>query len=88
MNAVGIKHAIQHLPQLIRDTVKNQEETLIVADEGAVVVIEQHEWENIQETLRLLQDKVSLKALLEGHKAREQGDVADAVSVEEAFYDL
>jgi PHD/YefM family antitoxin component YafN of YafNO toxin-antitoxin module len=88
MNAIGIQQAMQSLPQLINMTVKNREEVFIVSDTGTVVMLEQHEWDHIQETLRLLQDKTSLKALLEGHKARDRGDVPDAVSVEDAFYDL
>jgi PHD/YefM family antitoxin component YafN of YafNO toxin-antitoxin module len=88
MNAIGVKQAIQNFPQLIRDTVNNREETIIVSDNGAVVLIEQQEWENMQETLRLLQDKTSLKALLEGHRVRDMGNVPESVSIEEAFYDL
>lgn len=88
MNAIGIHQAIQTLPQLIQATIKNHEETLIVSDTGTVVLVEQQEWEQIGETLRLLQDKTSLKALLEGHKARDMGKSPKALSVEEAFYDL
>ncbi len=69
-------------------TIKNCEETLIVSETGSVVLIDQAEWENIQETLRLLHDEESLKALLESHKARDQGVRPDSVSVGEAFYDL
>lgn len=53
-----------------------------------VVLIDRRDWENMLETLRLFQDKVSLKALLDGHKAREAGDSVKSVTVEEAFYDL
>ena len=63
-------------------------ETIIVSEAGAVVLIEQQEWEHMLETLRLIQDKTSLKALLDGHKQRDAGDVPDGVTMEEAFYDL
>ncbi len=88
MNAVGLQQAIQTLPQLIQQTLKNCEETVIVSDAGAVVMLDQREWETIRETLRLLHDKTSLKALLEGHKMRDAGDTPEAVTLEEAFYDL
>lgn len=68
MNAVGIEKAIHNLPELIQKTIDNCEETLIVTDSGAAVLIDQREWERTLETLRLFQDKISLKALLDGHK--------------------
>jgi len=88
MISVNIEKAAQSLPQLIYDTLKNCEETLIVSEAGSVVLIDQTEWENIQETLKLLHDEKSLKALLEGHKDRDRGIRPDGVSPEEAFYDL
>ena len=88
MNAIGLQQAIQTLPQLIQKTLDNCEETIIVSDAGAVVVIDQREWENMVETLRLLQDRTSLKALLDGHNTRDAGESPDAVTLEEAFDDL
>jgi PHD/YefM family antitoxin component YafN of YafNO toxin-antitoxin module len=88
MISVNIEKASQSLAQLIYDTIKNCEETLIVSDTGSVVLIDQAEWENIQETLKLLHDEKSLKALIEGHKARDQDVRPDSVSIEDAFYDL
>jgi hypothetical protein len=64
MNAIGLQQATQTLPQLIQQTLNNCEETIIVSDAGAVVMSDLREWENMQETLRLLHDKISLKALL------------------------
>jgi hypothetical protein len=51
---------------------------------------DREEWENILKTLNLLRDKRSLKALLEGHKSRDEGKMPTGVGVgvEEAFYDL
>ena len=69
-------------------TIKNVEEVVIVSDYGSVVVVDQNEWESIQETLRLLKDKRSLKALLESHKLRDENKKIKAKSVDEAFYDL
>ncbi len=88
MLAINMQQAVQTLPQLIRQTLENCEETVIVSDLGAVVLVDQREWENMLETVRLFQDKISLKALLEGHRGRDIGKKPDSVTVEEAFYDL
>ena len=88
MHTIVIQQAMQTLPQLIQDTLDNAEETVIVSEAGAVVLVAQREWENMLETLRLLQDKTSLKALLDGHRTRDLGNIPDAVTVAEAFYDL
>jgi PHD/YefM family antitoxin component YafN of YafNO toxin-antitoxin module len=88
MHAVSVKNAMKDLPGLIDHTIKNIDEVVIVSDYGSVVVIDQNEWESIQETLRLLKDKRSLKALLESHKLRDKNKKIEAKSIEEAFYDL
>ncbi len=44
--------------------------------------------EGCDETVRLLQDKTSLKALLDGHRVRDEGKIPNGVSMNEAFYDL
>lgn len=86
MHAINMQQAAQKLPQLIQQTLENSEETVIVSDRGAVVLVDQREWKNMLETLRLFQDKTSLKALLEGHRDRDMGKEPDSVTVEEAFY--
>jgi PHD/YefM family antitoxin component YafN of YafNO toxin-antitoxin module len=88
MYAVSINNAVKDLPGLINRTITNLDEIVIVSDFGSVVVIDQNEWEGIQETLRLLRDKRSLKALLTSHKMRDQGKKIDAKTVEEAFHNL
>jgi PHD/YefM family antitoxin component YafN of YafNO toxin-antitoxin module len=88
MQVVSINNALKDLPGLIDRTIQDVEELLIVSDQGAVVMVDQDEWESIQETLRLLQDKKSLKALLESHKLRDENREIEAKSPEEAFHDL
>ncbi len=88
MIAVNIEKAAGMLQQLVYDTINNCEETVIVADNGSVVMIDQKEWNNIQETLRLLNDKEALMTLLDGHKIRKQGGRPDGVSIEETFSDI
>ncbi len=88
MNAVSINNAMRDLPNLIKRTIADSEETLIVTDNGSVVIIDKDKWDGIQETLRILKDKQSLKALLQSHKMRDQGKKIKSKSVSEAFYDL
>ncbi|MCP4110755.1 MAG: hypothetical protein GY749_35385 [Desulfobacteraceae bacterium] len=88
MISIGVEKAARTLPQLIHDTIANCEETVIVSDTGSAVLVDQAEWENMQETLRLLRDRKSLEALITGHKQRNQGVRPDSVSIEKAFYDL
>ena len=72
MKTVTLNNAVTNLQNIITNTISNQEETIIVTDNGAVVMIDKQNWEGIIETLRLLKDKKSLKALLEGHQQRQK----------------
>ena len=40
------------------------------------------------ETMRLLKDKQSLKALIEGHNTRNNSDETKGKTIQQAFYDL
>lgn len=71
MVSVTLNNAVGNLPKIIADTISNQEETVIVTDDGAVVMLSQRNWDGMLETLRLLKDKKSLKALLDGQSNRK-----------------
>jgi PHD/YefM family antitoxin component YafN of YafNO toxin-antitoxin module len=88
MNAMSLQQASANLPRLVESTINNREETLIVADAGNVVMIDNDYWEEIQETLRLLRDKKALTALLAGHQQRAQGEAPSGKSIGEVFLDL
>ncbi|MDM8558078.1 hypothetical protein [Candidatus Parabeggiatoa sp. HSG14] len=88
MNALSLQEASTNLPYVIAETIKNSDETLIVSDEGAVIMIDKDYWEEIQETLCLLRDKKSLAALLDGHQQREQGLTPPGKTIDEVFNDL
>lgn len=88
MNAITVSEASKNLPDVITRTIDDSDETIIVSDNGTVVMVAESYWESIQETLKLLQDKRSLRALLEGHRLRETGQQLSAKAVDEAFYDL
>jgi len=88
MNALSLQQASTNLPYIIAETIKNSDETLIVSDNGAVIMIDKDYWEEIQETLRLLRDKKSLAALLEGHQQRDQDIIPPGKTTDEVFNDL
>ena len=88
MNTMTVREAAKNLPDVIIKTIDNTDETVIVSDHGSVVMVAESYWESIQETLRLLQDQRSLKALLEGHRLRATGQPTQAKTLDEAFSDL
>jgi PHD/YefM family antitoxin component YafN of YafNO toxin-antitoxin module len=88
MNTMTVLEASTNLPSVIEQTINNYDETIIVSETGSVVMVAESYWESMQETLRLLQDKRSLQALLEGHRLREAGQPTHAKTVSEVFNDL
>jgi PHD/YefM family antitoxin component YafN of YafNO toxin-antitoxin module len=88
MRTVTLDQATRDLKSIIKKTIRDHDETVIASDEGAVVVLEENEWSNIKETLRLLSDRKSLIALLESHTIRDKGKNPESVTVEEAFNDI
>ncbi|MBC8486249.1 MAG: hypothetical protein H8D45_09455 [Bacteroidetes bacterium] len=87
MKTITLDRAIANLPEIIATTINNQEETIIATENGAVVMIDQENWEGMIETLRLLNDKKSLSALLEGHKKRMENKVKGKTT-DQVFHDL
>lgn len=88
MNTITLQNASKNISQIVTNTIKNNEETVIVSDDGSVVLINQYEWENMKEALSILNDEISLKALVEGHQDRLQNNPIQAKTIKEAFYDL
>ena len=88
MNAIILNKALNNFPLLINNAVSNFEETVIVNEKGSVVVVAQSEWNSIMETIKILKDKQSLKALIEGHNLRKRGAKQESKTIEEAFYQL
>ncbi|OQX75356.1 MAG: hypothetical protein B6D61_10540 [Bacteroidetes bacterium 4484_249] len=87
METITLHKATNNLPEIIAMTLKNQEETVIATDDGAVVMIDQKNWEEILETLKLLRDKKSLNALLEGQSNRKHNKVTGK-SIHQLFGDV
>jgi PHD/YefM family antitoxin component YafN of YafNO toxin-antitoxin module len=88
MNTITINNAITNFPQIVTNTIKNFEETIIVGEQGSVVLVSQQEWNSIMETIRLFRDKKSLKSLIEGHNARKKGHSSKSKAINQAFYDI
>jgi PHD/YefM family antitoxin component YafN of YafNO toxin-antitoxin module len=88
MRTVTLDQAIIDLKSIIHRTIRDNDETVIASSEGSVVVLNENEWSNIKETLRLLSDKQSIAALLESHAIRDQGGIPEGLSAEEAFGDV
>ncbi len=85
MRTVTLDQAANDLKAIILRAIRDRDETVISSSEGAVVVLDESEWSNIKETLRLLSDKESLAALLESHTIRDRGEKPEGVTPEEAF---
>lgn len=88
MRTVTLDQAAIDLKSIIQRTIRDRDETVIASNEGAVVVLDENEWSNIKEMLRLLSDKKSLAALLESHAIRNRGEKPEGVNAEEAFKDV
>lgn len=88
MNTILIENAEKNLKNIIAKTINDNDETVIVSEDGTVVLIKEAEWENVKDTLRLFNDKKSLAALLHSHSLRDTGKEPEGRSVEEIFTDV
>jgi PHD/YefM family antitoxin component YafN of YafNO toxin-antitoxin module len=88
MRTVTLDQAGADLKAIIQQTIRDKDETVIASSDGAVVVLDENEWLNIKETLRLFTDKQSLSALMESHAIRERGEKPKGITPEEAFKDV
>jgi len=88
MQYYTLQQATADLDQVIARAVCEHEEAAIVSDNGTVFLVPQQEFESMRETLCLLSDQRSLKALLEGHSRHDMGLTLDSPSIEQIFHDL
>jgi len=88
MKTITLKQANEDLISHINYTLSTHEEINISSDKGAIIMIPQNDYESMQETLRLLADKRSLKALLDGHEARDNNIKPKSYMIEEVFSDI
>jgi len=88
MRTVTLDQAGADLKAIIQRAIRDKDETVIASIDGSVVVLDENEWSNIKETLRLLSDKQSLAALIESHAIRDRGEEPKGMKPEEAFKDV
>lgn len=88
MRTVTFNQANLDLGKFINYSLETKEEINIASENGAVVLLPQEDYESMLETLRVISDKKSLKALLESHSIRDKGDEPIAYSIGEVFGDL
>ena len=88
MLSITLENANSNLQNMVYHALDSSEEITIASNRGAVVMIAQDDYNSMQETLRLLQDKKSLKALLHSHQLRDNGEAIKSYSVSEVFSDL
>ncbi|MFK5974973.1 MAG: hypothetical protein QM493_00570 [Sulfurovum sp.] len=88
MKIITLEQANQDLISYINYTLNTHEEINISSTNGAIIMIPQTDYKSMQETLRLLADKKSLKALLDSHYSRDNNIKCKSYSVEEVFSDL
>jgi len=88
MKTITLEQASQNLMSHINYTLDTHEEINIFSSNGAIVMIPQDDYESMQETLRLLSDKKSLKALLDSHDARDKGIIQKVYKIEDIFGDI
>lgn len=87
MKTVTLNTAVQNLPELIKQTLDNQEETIISTNDGAVVMVEQKEWNSMLEHINILKDKRGMRAILETIE-EDEADNFTSQNIEEVVHEL
>lgn len=88
MKTITFSQANQDLIGHINYSLKTHEEVNIASENGAIIMLPQEDYEAMLETVRLLSDKKSLKALLDAHSQRDNGFEPVSYKVEDVFGDL
>jgi len=88
MKTITLEQANRDLIGHINYSLRTHEEINIASESGAIVMIPQDDYESMKETLKIISDKKSLKALLDSHDARDKGMSPKSYSTEEVFGDL
>jgi len=83
MKTVTLNTAIENLSELIKNTLENKEETIIATDDGAVVMVDQKEWNNMWAHIDLMRDKRGMQAVLDTLKRFEENNFEGLKTLEE-----
>ena len=70
------------------NVIQNNEELIVGSDNGNLIIIPESDWNQMNETINLLIDKLSINSLVMGHLARETQEDLKKYSISEIFYDL
>jgi len=84
MEAISISEARKRLFELRRQVVEDNDRVIMTHKQGNVVLISMDEWEAYQETMRLLNDKAALRALVASFDAHDAGET-EGKTPEEIF---
>ncbi|MFQ5398478.1 MAG: type II toxin-antitoxin system Phd/YefM family antitoxin [Anaerolineae bacterium] len=87
MEAISISEARKRLFELRQQVVEDNDRVILTHKQGNVVLISMDEWEAYQETMRLLNDKAALRALVTSFDAHDAGET-EGKTPEEIFTDL
>jgi antitoxin YefM len=87
MEALSISEARKRLFELRQNVVDNQDQVIMTHKQGNVVLISMEEWDAYQETMRLLNDKSALKALVDSFEAHDK-EATVGKTIEDIFSDL
>ncbi len=87
MEALSISEGRKRLFELRERVVSDHDQVILTHKNGNVVLISMEEWENYQETQRLLKDKETMKALIQSFEDHDQKRERGK-SVNEVFSDL
>ena len=87
MQSISIANFNTDVANIINNTIVNSEITEVKTDIGIVVLLDKKKWLEINETLMLINDKTSLKTLLEGHVLRESNEIIGK-TLDEVFNDV
>ncbi len=88
MSSITLDKLNSNFTNYFINTINIDEELLVTSEFGNLVIINENQWNKMNETLMLLSDKISLKALLVSHQERESGLGSKSYSIEEVFSDL
>jgi PHD/YefM family antitoxin component YafN of YafNO toxin-antitoxin module len=87
MEVISISKARSRLYELHRQIVCDHDQAILTHKNGNMVLISMDEWESYKETMRLLNDKKALKALVQSFEDHDSGSPVGK-SVEEVFSDM
>ena len=80
------KEAIENFDSILEKALKANEETMIITENGNLVLVNEDQWCEIQQAMELLRQKKSLQALLEFKQlCKQQGQTSNQSDLETYF---